>query len=158
MARRRIGRTVIALAGAAALAMAGSAVAAKPTVEKIVVDDTFQDDQLAAACGLNPGDVTTVATGHITIRTWGEDSPNAFVRTINVMLTATGPGGTYRFHDVGADRARIADNGDIIVLVTGQVPFDFTGSIVVNDTTGEILRPAHHDISGRLEAACAALT
>jgi hypothetical protein len=44
------------------------------------------------------------------------------------------------------------------VLVTGQVPFDFTGSIVVNDITGEILRPAHHDISGRLDSACAALT
>jgi hypothetical protein len=158
MARRRIGRSVIALAGVAVLAMAGNAVAAKPTVENIVVDDSFQDDELAAACGLDPGDVTTVATGHIKIRTWGEDSPNASVTSINVMLTATGPGGSYRFHDVGADRARIADNGDVIVLVTGQVPFDFTGSIVVNETTGEILRPAHHDTSGRLDAACAALT
>ena len=155
MSRMRLARNAAALAGVAALAMTASAPAAKPTIERIVINEEFADEFLTEACGVP---VTTTATGRITIRTFGEGSPNAEVSTANVRLVATGPGGSFRFRDVGANRVRIDENGDVILTLTGQLPFDFTGRLVINLTTGEVLRAPQHSTADRLDAACAALS
>lgn len=159
--RHALARRVLALTGAAALATGATALAAgatalaaKPTIEHIDIDDTFADESLTEACGVP---VTSTVSGHVTIRTFGEGSPNAEVSTINVGITSTGPGGTITFRDVGADLTRIAPNGDLIVLITGQVPFEFTGSLVIDDTTGEVIREPQHSTMDRIDEACATL-
>ena len=155
MSRMRLARNAAALAGVAVLAMTASAPAAKPTIERIVINEEFADVFLTQACGVP---VRTTATGRVTIRTFGEGSPNAEVSTANIRLVATGPGGSYRFRDVGANRVRIEENGDVILTLTGQLPFQFTGRLVINLTTGEVLRTPQPSTADRLDDACAALS
>ena len=62
MIGRRTGRwfvTVIALVG---LVWAGVAAGAAPTIERINIDETFADDFLTDACGI---DVTTTVHGFV---------------------------------------------------------------------------------------------
>ena len=64
------------------------------------------------------------------------------VRTINVGLTATADGRVFRFRDVGADVTRIEPDGTAVLLISGQVPFDFAGVLKIDLETGEaILEP-----------------
>jgi hypothetical protein len=153
------GRRVIALFGGILLivaAFASAASAGKPTFERISLDETFADEFLTEECGVP---VTTHILGHITLRNFtGEKTGPLAVNTVNVRITATAGDNTYRFHDVGADHAQIKPDGTVILMVIGQLPFDFTGVLKINLTTGEVIHEPQHDISGRLDDACAALT
>ena len=135
---------------------ANGASAAKPTIERITVDDTFVDEFLSEACGVT---VTTTVRGHITVRTFpGEGTGPAEIRTINLGFTATADGRTFRFRDVGADVARIEPDGTAVLLVTGQVPFDFAGALKIDLETGEVILEPHDRSEEQVAKACAVLT
>lgn len=122
------------------LALPAAGLGAPPVIERIAVNETFEDEFLSEACGVP---VTTSARGHITLRTFSSDRTGPVeVRTINVALTATSGDRTIRFRDVGADVTRIEPDGTMVLLISGQVPFGFVGALRIDLETGEtILEP-----------------
>jgi hypothetical protein len=139
---------------AAAVVTSGAA-AGKPTLTRIDVDESEVDPFLSAECGLQ---VTTRALGHIIAREWDDGTGVQGVRTINIRLTATAGGNTYRFRDVGVDLVRVEPDGTAILMIVGQLPFDFTGVLKIDLETGDAILEPQHDISERLDDACAVLT
>jgi hypothetical protein len=131
-----------------------AALAGQPTMERFDVDETFADVDLTALCGVP---VTTHIQGHIILRTFA-DGGNLSLNTLNFALTATAGDNSYRFRDVGADHVQVKRDGTEILSIIGQIPFGFIGVLKINLTTGEVIHEPGHDISGRLEEACAALT
>ena len=114
------------------------------------------DEFLSDACGVP---VTIDVVGHVTIRTFdgGGKGPER-VLTINLEITAHAGDNVYRFRDVGADVLRVAPDGTTILMIVGQIPFDFTGVLKLNEDTGEAILEPQHSPRKRLDAACAALT
>jgi hypothetical protein len=131
-----------------------SATAGKPVLTRIEVDESVLDADLTAACGVA---VTTHARGHVIIREFDREKGTVGLTTLNVSVTATANGNSYRFRDVGADHVKITKDGPVLSII-GQLPFDFTGVLKVNLDTGEVIHEPSHDISGRIEEACATLT
>ena len=151
-------RAVAWLVGLTALAalLASGAMAGKPVLQRIDVDETTPDPFLTAECGVA---VTTHAEGHVITRTFtGGGTGPAVVRTINIGLTATAGGNVYRFRDVGADVERIEPDGTAILMIIGQLPFDFTGVLKIDLETGEAILEPQHSTAENLEKACATLT
>jgi hypothetical protein len=150
--RRRLAVSVAGLLAVGALVAPG-ALAAKPTFERIAVDETFPDEFLTEECGFP---VETTAFGHITMRTFDTgDKGVTEVVSVNVGLTATANGREFRFRDVGSDVERITPEGEVILSVTGQLPFQYTGTLKVNVTTGETLVEPRHVTD--TDEACAVL-
>ena len=138
----------------AAVSAAGAS-AAQPTFQRIDIDESFADAFLTDACGVA---VTTHARGHVILRTFsGGGTGASTLNTVNIALTATAGGNTYRFRDVGADLERIEPDGTAILMIIGQLPFDFTGVLKIDLETGEAILEPHHSIEERLDAACAVL-
>jgi hypothetical protein len=137
-----------------AVLVAPGAFAGKPTMERVAIDETFDDDFLTAECGVP---VTTRALGHITFRIFeGEGTGVAELTTINIGLIAMAGDNTYRFRDVGADLVRIESDGTAILMIIGQVPFEFTGVLKIDPETGEAILEPQHTLD--TEEACAVLT
>jgi hypothetical protein len=150
-------RGVTLLAGVIVVAalLAPSAMAAQPTIERLDIDESFPDDFLSAACGVQ---VTTHAQGHIIVRTFnGEGTGPAELTTISIGLTASADGNTYRFRDVGADLVRIEPDGTAILMIIGQVPFEFTGVLKIDLETGEAILEPQHSLEEELDEACEVL-
>ena len=148
----------ICLAGVllVAVIVAPGAFAGKPTIERIAIDETFEDDFLTEECGVP---VTTRAQGHVTIWTFeGEGTGVAAHSTVNVVFTAMAGDNTVRFRDVGADLIRIEPDGTAIIMIIGQVPFGFKGVLKIDLETGEAILEPQHSLEGDIEKACAALT
>ena len=78
--------------------------------------------------------------------------------TINIGITATAGDNVVRFRDVGADVVRIEPDGTAILMIIGQVPFDFTGVLRLDLETGEAILEPQHGTAENLENACATLT
>jgi hypothetical protein len=133
----------------------GVASGAAPTFERIDVDDTFADDFLSEACGV---EVTTTASGHVTVRTFEDGTGPTTVTSINVGLTATAGDRTFRFRDVGADIERIEPDGTIVLSIIGQVPFDFAGVLKIDPETDEVILEPRDRSEEQIARACAALT
>jgi hypothetical protein len=133
----------------------GVAAGAPPTFERIDVDETFADDFLTEACGV---EVTTTARGHVTVRMFEDGTGPTTVTTINIGLTATAGDRTFRFRDVGADVERIEPDGTIVVSIIGQVPFDFAGVLKFDPETGEVILEPRDRSDEQIARACAALT
>src|SRR5512134_2780640 len=146
------------LVGLVALAavLASGATAGKPVFERIQVDETTPDPFLTAECGVA---VTTRAQGHVIRRLFdGAGTGPASVTTLNIGLTATAGDNVVRFRDVGADVVRIEPDGTAILMIIGQVPFDFTGVLKIDLETGEAILEPQHSTAENLEKACATLT
>ena len=156
MIGRRTGRwfmTVIALVG---LLWAGVAAGAAPTIERINIDETFTDDFLTDACGV---DVTTTVHGFVIERIFsGEETGVAQVNTISIGITATAGDRTFRFRDVGADVVQIKPDGTLVLLITGQVPFEFAGVLKIDPETEEVILEPRDRSEEQLAKACKALT
>jgi hypothetical protein len=133
---------------------AGPAAAAKPTIERISVDDTFVDRFLSRECGVR---VVTQVVGRITFKTWDRTRTGPVAMTnVNLTFTATVGDNTYRFKDVGADLVRRQPDGTLVLQIAGQVPFGFKGVLRINLYTGEVLHEPTRTVG--TEKACAALT
>jgi hypothetical protein len=155
MSTRRFGIWLVGVLVLAAVVAPG-AFAGKPTMERVAIDETFDDDFLSAECGVP---VTAHVQGHIIIRTFeGGGTGPAELRTISIGITATAGDNTYRFRDVGADLVRIEPDGTAILMIIGQVPFDFTGVLKIDLETDEAILEPQHSTEGNVEKACAALT
>jgi hypothetical protein len=125
-------------------------------IERITIDETFVDELLSEACGVT---VTTTARGHITFKTFaGEGTGVAELTNINVGLTATAGDNTFRFRDVGIDQVRIEPDGTAVLMVTGQVPFEFAGALKIDLETGDVILEPHDRSEKQLAKACAKLT
>jgi hypothetical protein len=141
---------------AAGVLGAGAATAAPPTFERIDVDDTFADEFLTEECGV---DVTTTIRGHVILRTFsGDGTGPAQLNTLNLAITATADGRTFRFRDVGADLTRIDPDGTAVLSIVGQVPFDFAGVLKIDLETGEAILEPKDRSAKQLAKACAVLT
>ena len=129
---------LVAVAGA----LAPSASAAQPTIERINVDDTFHDDELSDACGF---EVTFHAQSDITVRTFSDDRTGpAQLVTLHGTITATAGDNSVTVRDVGGDLERMEPDGTLVLSIFGQVPFAFTGVLKINlDTEDAILEPQH---------------
>ena len=146
----------IAFGAVLSVGMATSAYGAKPTIERIDIDESFFDEFLSEECGVP---VTTRAQGHIIFRTFeGGERGAAQLTTINIALTAMSGDNTYRFRDVGADLLRVEPDGTAILMIIGQTPFGFAGVLKIDLETGEAILEPQHSLDGNLENACAALT
>jgi hypothetical protein len=151
MTRRRLALLFATLGILILVGLGGSrAIAAPPQV--IPISGTFHDDILSDACGV---EVTTAFNGTVRVREFDRQTGLATVATVNVALTATADDRTFRFRDVGADVLLQRGEG-LVHLVIGQVPFEFTGVLKINETTGEILLEPQHTVD--TERACAFLT
>ena len=149
---------VVSLLALVALAvLVPTAPAAKPQTVVIDVDDSGTDQFLTEECGVP---VTFQATGRVTLRTFagtGAAGP-VLLNTLNVGVTVTSGDNSYRFRDVGADHLQQQPDGSLVLMVIGQVPFEFTGVLKLDPDTGETILEPQHSIEDRLEDACAALT
>jgi hypothetical protein len=136
---------------------ASSAVAAQPVTERITVDDTFSDVELAEACGLP--EVTTTVSGTVITRVFGDSGTRVLqLNTVNLSVTFRAGDNTVRLRDVGADQLRETPDGSLIVSIIGQVPFGFRGVLKFDPDTEEvILEPKDRDASD-LQRVCDALT
>ena len=153
--RCRIGwlASMVVLAG---LLSPGVGLGAAPTFERIVVDDTFVDEELSAACGV---EVTVHLEGEIITRTFsGEETGVTSVRTLNLAATATADGNVFRLRDVGADVVRIEPDGTAVLLITGQVPFFFAGALIVDLETGDVILEPQDRSEEQIARACEFLT
>ena len=148
---RRFVLVAVVAALMAALGLVPVALAAGPTITVARFTDTFHDDFLSAECGV---DVTTTATGQVIDHTFEREEGVARVSSVNVGLVAQAGDRTFRFRDVGADVVQNA-NGTITVLISGQVPFGWTGVLKFDPATDELLLEPHWIDTSR---ACAALS
>lgn len=156
MTRRRLAGCLAGALVVAGLAGPSAGFGAPPVIERIPVDDTFVDEELSEACGVA---VTTTVRGHIIERSMsGEGTGAAFVRTINLGFTARAGDRTFRFRDVGADVTRIEPDGTAVLLISGQVPFDFAGALKIDLETGEAILEPKLRGEEQLARACAVLT
>ena len=134
--------------------MAPGAGAAKPTLEKIVIDDEFVDEELSEYCGF---EITGHAVGRVTARTFGEGGRILSVNSVNVKVTLSANDNEFVVRDVGADVTTVRPDGTIVVAIIGQLPFDFNGVLKINPETGEVLHEPQHSTADDADAACAAL-
>ena len=156
MIGRRSSGWVVSVLVLAGLVWAGLAVGAPPTIERINVDETFDDEFLTEECGVP---VTTTALGHVILRTFsGEGAGVPQVNTISIGLTATAGDRTFRFRDVGADVVQVKPDGTLVLLITGQVPFEFAGVLKINPETEEVILEPRDRSEEQLAKACRALT
>jgi hypothetical protein len=116
---RHIAR-VLGLALLGTMLVAGPASAAKPTMERIIVNDVFVDDFLSEACGT---EVTVMITGSVIFRNWLDADGNDVRAVNNYALTDTfsSVNGSVRAKDVGADRVTLNEDGSITVIIIGNV-------------------------------------
>ena len=135
-------------------ALAPSASAAAPTIERIEIDDTFPDDILTEECGVP---VTIHAQGFLIVRTFsGERTGPAQLTTLNVTVTATSGENSVTVKDVGGDLTRVEPDGTAVLLIFGQVPFQFAGVLKIDLETGEVIHEPQHIVD--VEKVCARLT
>ena len=131
-----------------------AATAAPPERETITFSDTFADEFLTEACGV---DVTTTVNGRVTFFTF-PDRPVGpqDLTSVHVDFLATAGDNQVRFKDVGIDLVRVGPDGTVTLMIVGQVPFDFTGALKINLTTGEVILEPRHTVD--TTRACRLLT
>jgi hypothetical protein len=156
VSRRRSSGWIVSVLVLAGLVWAGVAAGAPPTFERIDVDESFEDEFLTEECGVP---VTTTAQGHVILRVFSGDGAGvAQVNTLNVGITATAGDRTFRLRDVGGDVLQIKPDGTLVLLITGQVPFEFAGVLKLNPETEEVILEPRDRSEEQLARACRALT
>jgi len=156
-AMRKLLCTVAVSVGLAGLLLVGAplvASAAAPERETITFSETWQDEFLTEACGV---DVTSTANGRITMLTF-PDRPVGpqDLTSIHVDFLSTAGNNSVRVKNVGIDLVRVEPDGTVILMGTGQSPFGFAGVFKVNLTTGEVIMEPQHTID--TTRACHLLT
>ena len=137
-------------------ALAPSASAAPPTIERINIDDTGVDDILTEECGV---EVTFQAQGFVIVRTFsGERTGPAELATVAVTVTATADGNSVTVKDVGGNLTQVKPDRTLVLSIFGQVPFEFAGVLKINPETDpeEVILEPHHFVD--VAEVCASLT
>jgi hypothetical protein len=134
--------------------MAPGAGAAKPTLEKVAIDEEFVDEELSEYCGF---EIMAHVVGRVTARTFGEGGRIRAVNSVNVKVTLSAHDNEFALHDVGADVTKVLPDGTIVLALIGQLPFDFTGVLKLDLETGEAILEPHHSTADEVDEACAAL-
>jgi hypothetical protein len=80
------------------------------------------------------------------------------VNSINLAITFTAGENSVTVRDVGGDVLRVEPDGTVVLLLIGQLPFAFTGVMMLDPDTGEVILEPQHSLEGDVEAVCAALT
>jgi hypothetical protein len=156
MTRRCITGWVASIIVLAGVLSPGVGVGAPPNIERIEVDETFTDEFLSEACGV---EVTSHIEGIVIERTFSGDGTGVSqVNTLNIGVTATAGDRTFRFRDVGGDLTRIEPDGTAVLYITGQVPFFFAGVLKIDLETGEAILEPRDRSEQQLARACAVLT
>jgi hypothetical protein len=146
-------KAVAVLCAVAALVPA-SAAGAPPTFVREDIDETFVDEDLSEACGV---EATVHLTGHSTSRV-REGNGVREIFTVNLTGIITSEFGSFKVKDVGSDATRVTRTGQVIVSIRGQVPFFFKGVMKFDGTTEEPLNNPNFAAGERqIERACAAL-
>jgi hypothetical protein len=99
--------------------------------------------------------------GHVTLFSFPDDFPESgpgpqSLTSIHLNYTATAGGNRYVFNDVGVDLVRITSDDSVILQITGQVPFDFTGVLMIDIISGETILEPQHTVD--TERTCRLLT
>jgi hypothetical protein len=95
----------------------------------------------------------------VTVRTFsGEGTGLVELASLNFANTATAGENSVTFRDVGADLLRVEPDGTVVLLIIGQIPFGFTGVLMLDPDTGEVILEPQHSLEGDVEEVCAALT
>jgi hypothetical protein len=155
MRGRRIVLSVVGMTAFLVVSLAAPAAGiGRPEMETITFSDTFEDEFLTDACGV---DVTTSVEGRITFFTF-PDRPVGpqDLTSVHVNFVAGAGDNTVRFQDVGIDLVRVEPDGTAVLMIVGQVPFDFTGALMIDLTTGEVIMEPHHFVD--TSRACHLLT
>jgi hypothetical protein len=144
----------VAVLSAAAALVPASAAGAPPTFVREDIDETFVDEDLSEACGV---EATVHLTGHSTSRV-REGNGVREIFTVNLTGIITSEFGSFKVKDVGSDATRVTRTGQVIVSIRGQVPFFFKGVMKFDGTTEEPLNNPNFAAGERqIERACAAL-
>lgn len=80
------------------------------------------------------------------------------MNSINLAITFTAGENSVTVRDVGRDVLRVEPDGTVVLLLIGQLPFAFTGVMMLDPDTGEVILEPQHSLEGDVEAVCAALT
>jgi hypothetical protein len=114
----------------------------KPIMETVTFSETFDDEELSDVCGV---EVTTTMEGRLTFFTFPDQPVGPQdLTSVHVSFVARAGDNAVRFHDVGIDMISIMPDGTAILMIVGQVPFEFTGVLMIDLATGEaILEPVH---------------
>jgi hypothetical protein len=132
----------------------GATAASPPEMETITFSDTFEDEFLTESCGV---DVTTSVNGRITFMSF-PDRPVGpqDLTSVHVDVVSSAGDNHVRIKDVGVDLVRVGPDGTVTLMVVGQVPFEFTGVLKINLTTGEVILEPRHTVD--TTRACRLLT
>ena len=155
MRTRRMLGSVLGAATAFVLMLGGTASAVGPPErETITFSDTFEDEFLSEECGV---DVTISIDGWVTILTFPDQpvGPQE-LSSVHFDLVASAGGNRVRFKDVGIDLVSVMPDGTAVLMVVGQVPFEFTGVLMIDLATGEAILEPHHIVD--TTRACHLLT
>jgi hypothetical protein len=146
---------LLAVLGALLVVVLGATAAAAQAPEKevIPIDETFVDEGLSAACGV---EVTITLTGRVTAFTFPDGTVLQELFTVNFEVVATAGDNQVRARNVGADLIRVAPDGTVILTTTGQVPFEFIGVLKIDLDTGDAILEPHHFYD--IEQICEQLT
>ena len=155
MRTRRMLGSVLGAGTALVLMLGGTASAVGPPErETITFSDTFEDEFLSEECGV---DVTTSIDGWVTILTFPDQpvGPQE-LSSVHFDLVASAGDNRVRFKDVGIDLVSVMPDGTAVLMVVGQVPFEFTGVLMIDLATGEAILEPHHIVD--TTRACHLLT
>ncbi len=97
------------------------------------------------------------------VQVWVSSQPNnrnVQLNAVNLVFTYTNAAGdSFVWREVGNDQFHIAENGDLIHVLTGRVGgFGVIGRLVINEETGKVMFVAGNQFGTADERACAALT
>ena len=139
---------------AARSASAPGAMAGKPTIERIEIDETPR--RLPHGGLRRPRDHTRA--GQVIVRTFPGAAPDR--PSCNDQHRPDRDCGRDNDPVPGRRRRprRIEPDGTAILMIIGQVPFEFTGVLKIDLETGEAILEPQHTTEENLEKACAALT
>jgi hypothetical protein len=146
------------LAAAGLVLTASPALAAAPSFDRETISFEFESGSLTEACGVP---VTVSGEGSAINRSFAETGRQGvrYVRSVNVAVTFSSGDRSITLRDVGADVERVTPDGSRILLVVGQLPFDFHGSIQIDLETDEVLRePTRLTLEFDTARVCDALT
>jgi hypothetical protein len=133
----------LGLAAGLVFSLPGTAAAVGPPErETETFSDSFEDEFLTDACGV---EVTTSVEARFTFFTFPDQPVGPQdITSVHVNLVATAGDSAVQFKDVGVDVVRVEPDGTVVLMVVGLVPFEFIGVLMVNLDTGEVILEPHH--------------